>query len=173
MDLQIIVAAIAGISTVIVAVVAAYASVRQANRKELSDIRASIGKVSQQVSVNEVKVNTLWEIYAEDAIRSAQKGGLVAARSAVRPTEKLKLIMSEELQADIQEETAALSTYISSPYDIAIEIWMKHRKELLYCSKKADIPAKASWGGLVTIVYNVLYDNGKVSMAEVPVAMTE
>ena len=149
---EITIAIITSVGGIIIAFIAAYATARQTSKKEIDGIK-------KIVTLNELKVTTLWEIYVEDAIRSARKTGLVASRSAVRPTEKLKEVLSVDLQEEISEEALAMSAYISSPYDIAIEIWAKHKHELISGADKADVSVTNMWGGIIVIISNVLEDN--------------
>ena len=148
---EITVAIITVVGGISVAIISAYAIAKQTSRKELDEIK-------KIVTLNELKVTTLWEIYVEDAVRSAKKTGLVASRSAVRPTEKLKEVLSVDLQEEISEEALAMSAYISSPYDIAIEIWTRHKHELISGADKADVSVTNMWGGIIVIISNVLED---------------
>ena len=149
MSPEITIAFIAAVGGVLTAIIAAYATARQTNKKELDVIK-------KIVTLNELKVNTLWEIYAEDAIRSAKQIGFVASQSTMRPTKKLQEVIDMELQEQIRQESLAISKYLSSPYDIAIEIWSNHRKTLIRNSKEADVAVAVTWGSIVTIVSNTL-----------------
>jgi hypothetical protein len=151
---EITVAIITVVGGIAVAAISAYAIARQTSRKELDEIK-------KVVILNELKVATLWEIYVEDAIRSAKKTGLVASRSSLRPTSKLTEVLDMKLQEDIRDEALALSAYVSSPYDIAIEIWSNHKKDFVRQSNDADIPVSVMWGSIVVIISNVLEDNGQ------------
>lgn len=171
MQPEIIVALITAVGGIIIAGITAYSSAKKAHREALKELKELIHNQGIIVHENELKVNTLWEIYVEDAIRSAQKEKIIASKSLVRPTKELESVMSPELQKQIAAEVLELSVYMSSPYNIAIEIWAAHKRELLTCSQKAEISVRATWGGLVTLVHATLIDNNKISIEDVPLAM--
>jgi hypothetical protein len=175
MSPEVTVAIITAIGGIIIATIAAYNSAREASKKELKDAfkicNEELAEIRRTITVNELKVNTLWEIYAEDAIRAAQKGGLLASQSSVRPTEKLSALIPLELQEILASEAISMYTYLSSPYDIAIELWIANKKFLACSADEIDMPLRDAWAGVVTIVYNALYDAGKISDEEVPIAM--
>jgi len=153
MSPEIAVAVITVIGGIAVAIISSYAVARQTSRKEFEEIK-------KVVILNELKVTTLWEIYVEDAVRNAKKNGFVASQSRVAPTAKLAEVLDEDVQEQIRIDADKLSRYISSPYDIAIEIWSMHKKELVNGARKADMPVSAIWGSVVVIISNVLDDNG-------------
>lgn len=151
---EITVAIITVIGGIAVAAISAYAIARQTSKKEFDAIK-------KIVTLNELKVSTLWEIYVEDAVRNAKRTGYVASQSRVSPTEKLEEVLDLELQEQIRADAARLSEYISSPYDIAIEVWSMHKQEVVSGARKADIPVSAIWGSIVVIISNALEDNGR------------
>jgi hypothetical protein len=149
MDTTIIVAIIVGVSAVIAAIIAAYGTANAASRK----LAISLAGIT-------VKVNTLWEIYAEEAIREARTTGMVAARSREKPTEKLNGAVPDSLRIEIEEEITNITSIMHSPYDIAIEIWTKHSKELLIISEEEDIPPSALFGTIYLMCVNGVADAG-------------
>jgi hypothetical protein len=149
MDTTIIVAVIIAVSTVIAAVIAAYSTANVANRK----IAVSLAKIS-------VKVDTLWQIYAEEAIRGARSAGMVASKSLEVPTEKFNGTVPSGLRIEIEEEITKITSIIHSPYDIAIEIWTKHSKELLLISENEDVSPSALFGTIYLMCVNGVADAG-------------
>ena len=137
---------------IIIAVIAAYATARATSKKELDNIRHT-------VIVNQLKVDTLWEIYAEDAIRSAKNRNLISSQSAVRPTGEFARVISVELCDKIESDARVMSQYITSPYDIAVEIWAIYKVELIEKSNSADISIRATWGAVVVLCENAINDN--------------
>ena len=151
MNPDILAALIAAGGGIIIAVIAAYATARATSRKEFDEIR-------QTVIVNQLKVDTLWEIYAEDAIRSAKDRHLVSAQSAVRPTGEFARVISIELCDKIEDDALIMSKYIVSPYDIAVEIWARYKVELIEKSNDAEISIRATWGAVVILCENAVND---------------
>jgi hypothetical protein len=151
MNPDVVAALIAAIGGIIVAIIVAYATAKATSRKEFNELRRT-------VIVNQLKVDTLWEIYAEDAIRTAKTAHLIAAQSAVRPTGKFREIISPELCETIYTDALIMSDYIVSPYDIAVEIWNKHKKELVERSNETNISIRAIWGAVVVLCENAVND---------------
>ncbi len=149
MNPDIVAALIVAGGGIIVAIIAAYATAKATSRKEFDEIR-------QTVIVNQLKVDTLWEIYAEDAIRSAQNRQLVVAQSAIHLTEEFTRIISLQLCEQIRYDAIIMSEYIVSPYDIAVEIWIKYKSELIEKSRGADINIRATWGAVVILCENAV-----------------
>jgi hypothetical protein len=147
MDAEIIVAIIIAVATVVAAIIAAYSTASAANRK----FAISLAEIA-------VKVNTLWEIYAEEAIREARTTGMVAARSRESPTEKFNGVVPNSLRIEIEEEITSITSILHSPYDIAIEIWTKHKKELLIISEEEDVPPSALFGTIYLMCVNGVTD---------------
>lgn len=137
MDTEIIVAIILAVSTIVTAVVASYGAT---SRK----VAISLAQIS-------VKVDTLWEIYAEEAIRDARSAGMVATRSPEKPTEKFNDTVSNGLVQGIEKYVSGISDLTESPYDMAIKTWNKYSEELLIISKKEDISPRALFGAIYAI----------------------
>jgi hypothetical protein len=135
MDTEIIVAIIVGITTVIAAIIAAYGTASAASRK----LAISLAQVA-------VKVDTLWEIYAEEAIREARVQGIVAARSPEAPTDKFNDMVSSGLIVRIERHISINND--CDPYDMAIEVWNRYSEELLDISRVNDVSLNALFGAI-------------------------
>lgn len=97
----------------------------------------------------QVKVDTLWDIYAIDAIRSAQKNKLIAEHSRPQPTEiwktSIPLNLSKSISLYLQTSKA------STPKGAAIEILHKFKNEFILIADTLDSDAKAVFGTVLTI----------------------
>lgn len=98
----------------------------------------------------ELKVNTLWEVYAMDAMRMARRENLVNRQSKIYPTPKLLAIfgdMFDGIQKEIQARRGKLNGY-----NLAAEIWNRHNSALLQrISEREDVSAAAIFGALIAL----------------------
>ena len=171
MDTAIIVALVTAVGGTLAAAIAAYSSIKKAHRNEIAEIQADIGKIRQDVQKNDIRLDTLWSVYVEDAIRSAQKSGIAAARSAVKPTKDFDKAMPQDLQLTVHNETLSLAARKFSVYDITIELWQRHQRSLLKCAYTNDIPVQAAFGGLIVFVNNILMEHDYITEDDMPQAM--
>lgn len=155
MSVELQVALIGSIATIAVAVIAAYATARKTQHDDLKDLKSLITEFGNRLVVTETKVDTLWEIYAEDAIRQARQLGMVASQSDVAPTEKWDEYITEELAIEIKKEAIEMCAVLHSPYDIAIELWHKHKREIANGDKEG-VSVTAAWGTILVISQNAM-----------------
>lgn len=93
-----------------------------------------------------LKMDILWEIYAEDALREARKEGLMQRNSPERISDQWYTKVPEELQYLIEKDIEVLSVLMDSPYDMSLEIYGKYREELKAIAIANDWPIQAVLG---------------------------
>ena len=171
MQPEIIVAVLVFTGAVFTSIAGAYATVRAASNKSKSESIKSFEALRResderehardvQLAVISSKMDTLWDIYAEDAIRNARTSGMVAANSPLAPTKKWDVILNggsdlEEIAADARQ----LAEILNSPYDIAIELWARHKEQLL--SHSGEEPVQVLWGTLLVVSMNAVKAHAK------------
>ena len=158
MQPEIIVAVLALAGVIITSAVGAYAAIKKDSNKYFSELRkdaeAKTAERDIQLAVLSSKVDTLWDIYAEDAIRQARASGMVATKSPLAPTEMWQDSLTADLTEDIEQDAIEFSKHLSSPYDIAIEIWNKYKYDLVSRNKDSDI--RALWGTVLIVSINAV-----------------
>ena len=175
MQPEIVVAILVFVGAVITSVIGSYATVRSENtkaayayRKEISEsltklkdyFGEEVGNQKVQLAVVTTKVDTLWEIYAEDAIRQARTTGMIASKSPLAPTGMWESSLSPELTQQIEADALDLACYFGTPYDVAIEIWNRYKVEIL--ASNGDSSVRVLWGTILVVSINA------VRQAEVP-----
>ena len=113
-------------------------------------VPGSLTTLGETVATLKVKVDTLWRIYAEDAIREARMGGLLERKSAERPTDKWDSIVSADLNGRIYEDISTL-VKIHDPYDVAVHVWREHHETFVSIAEEHDLTHSQVLGVLVTI----------------------
>lgn len=163
MDSTVVVAIIGAIATVITAAIASYQVARRNSTniiEKLADVQTDWQKefadLDKRYTVSAYKIDILWEIYAEEAIRKAKDAGMLAARSPLRPTKNWDDIMPYDLGAEIKQDANEYAQHFHSPYDITVELWGKHKAELLKVADSANIPIKVLFGVLHALAKNAL-----------------
>ena len=162
MQPEIIAAALVFAGAVITSIAGAYATVRAASNKSKAESIESFEALRKegverenqrdvQLAVISTKVDTLWDIYAEDAIRQARTSGMVATKSPLAPTAKWDSSLSKELTKKIESDAVGLSEYLNSPYDVAIELWGKYKAEILESNGDS---VRALWGTILVVSIN-------------------
>lgn len=163
MQPEIIVAILLLVGTVIASFAGAYATVRSESNKTFLALRKEAddrdAKRDIQLAVMSSKMDTLWDIYAEDAIRQARASGMVATKSPLAPTAGGEGSLSKELTEQIEADAKELSEYLNSPYDIAIEIWGKNKTAILESNGDS---VRALWGTILVVSINAKQDTNKV-----------
>lgn len=151
MDTALAIALIGAIATIVASIAAAIGASRREGQKLLDEFR-------EEFAITKHKTDTLWEIYAISAMEDARKSGMVASQSAVAPTEEWEKVVSLELSQEINEQAKEMSCVLHSPYDVAIELWHKYKKQIVRSSREtgAEFPIKVYWGTLLVICENAI-----------------
>jgi len=161
MSAEIVIAFLVFAGTVITALAGAYAVVKSESNKAIREAAEKNNEFRIVFAVLSSKVETLWEIYAEDAIRQARTSGMVAAKSPLAPTKKWDAILTnggpglEEIESDAKQ----LAEILNSPYDVAIELWARHKNELL--AENGEEPVQVLWGTLLVVSMNAVKAHAK------------
>lgn len=148
METETTVALVIAASTVVAAIIAAWGTANVAAKKN-----------TIMLAQLAIKVDTLWQIYAEDAIREARLAGMVASQSKEQPTEKWTGIVPDELAVQIEQDIIIATQYINSPYDISVEIWNKHSEELLAVSREQNVSPRGLFGTIYLMSINGVSDD--------------
>lgn len=161
MEPTVLIALITAVGGILAAVVVAYSNIRKATQRDIEEFKKEtsddIHEIKELLAVTGLKVDTLWQIYAEEAIRDAKTSGIVASRSRVRPTKKFTNIIGDDLERTLNAEAETLSCVLASAYDVAVELWVKHKAALVNSSLDAHVPLKETWGALVVICDNAMH----------------
>jgi hypothetical protein len=162
MSLDLIIALLVFAASLIGSIAGAYATVTSANNKAKEEATRAYAALREesasretkrdvQLAVMSAKMDTLWDIYAEDAIRQAWASGTIAAKSPLAPTEVWEEGLSEDLAMRIKEDANEYADILNSPYDIAMELWAKYKNEIL----SSGIPSvRVLWGTILVVSMN-------------------
>lgn len=93
-----------------------------------------------------LKANTLWEIYGVGVMRTAQAMGFAERGSGLKLTNKWNDTISDEFHIQLCSEAKKLKRL--EPFDAAIELWSKFKKELMLIAEEKDVPIEAILGAL-------------------------
>lgn len=105
-----------------------------------------VRSLEQELAAIRVRTTTLWEIYAEDAIRDARNASLARQNSPVRITPQWKEIVPAALRNQIGREIVSMTPQTGDAYETAIEVFFNHKDELKRIAKEADVRLSALFG---------------------------
>ena len=152
MDTDIVVALLVFGGTIVTSIYGARRAVDARIDKLLETIIAN----EKALALQAIKIDLLWEIYAEDAVREARAAQLVRKNSPVEQTEQWYNLISTELQMKLLEEATDAVRITSSPYDAAVEIYAAYRHELNAIADENDISYKAIFGAVVVLCQRLM-----------------
>ena len=136
MQSEILVAIIAAVGTIIVAAITSYFTTTRA------------------IAQIQVKVDLLWKTYIVDAVAASRKAGMVATRSAEKPTEEWYLQLPDALTSQIAREIRQAEVFFHDPYDISMEVLKAMKDNLLDFSIEANVPMKEILGTIYIMAAN-------------------
>ena len=99
----------------------------------------------------EVKVDTLWEVYAMDAMKAARTQGFIERKSPAKPTPKWNGVIGEKLGLIILQEIQERKKQHLNSYDIAVEIYYKHKESLKIICQEKDVPISVIFGTILEL----------------------
>jgi hypothetical protein len=136
----IILALISAVVAIIVALITAYFAARAATDKRQAEINVQLALLDGRITKLAFQVELLWELGVKDALREAKKQGLVQQNSPMRPTKKWEQLVSQPLRTSLEMDLAHFAEVYRSPYDIAVEAYVRHRGPLEALALRADLP---------------------------------
>jgi hypothetical protein len=139
-----------------VAIIAAVESSRRYSAARERILLEKIEEIKIELASLALKTNTLWEIYCEEVLRSARNAGMIASQSKEAPTDEWTTLVSEPLELEIEHHALEASRVLNSPYDVFVEVWQIHKKDLLTVSRTKDVPLSVLTAGVLQICRNAI-----------------
>lgn len=148
-------ALIVGISTILVAIIGAYAASRRAVGAKIEEaVEKVVDKLNDamlRIGQMQIKLDTLWSIYAEDAIRKARDTGMVASNSPLYPTEKWFSLVPDHTMHNIMLDARGLSGDIDH---ITASLWPKYEKQMVDIVEESDASILDVFGAFYIVCRN-------------------
>lgn len=123
----------------VVSIVAAYLTAQKKADERMQALR-------EEIVVMRTKMDLLWEIYAEDAVKEARSAGLAQRNSPLRITDRWDEVVPADLRTQIKEEIIRCGDILRAPYDVAVEVFAEHGRELKEIARAHDIRLQAFFG---------------------------
>lgn len=134
----IIVAIIGFFGSIIVGVISSFTTAYTVNKQHKKDQEEIIDNLDKSIAIISVKVDTLWDIYAKDAIREAKKSGLVRENSPLYVTDAGRDLLSSEFLSLIEKEIDEMrATNIRK--NICVNLINTHMDRLILISIEKDV----------------------------------
>lgn len=134
---------------VIVSAVLAYFTAVAATRRSIDE---RIEQLRRERAAEKVKLDLLWEIYAEDAVRESRRARLVQAHSAEQPTRTWIDLLPDGEHERLLTQIKTMS-YVNglSAYDMAVEVATNNMRLLHSVAQQNDISMSSAIGVLVVM----------------------
>jgi len=108
------------------------------------------------------RVDSLWELFMDSARRQSRAAGMIAANSPEQPTDVYFRSVPAELRGQLATEIEALVNRNGlGAYDLAIEVYMRKRKELIEFTNGGDGVSLASLLGVILTLCERALDEKK------------
>ncbi len=105
-----------------------------------------ISRVKSIQNRQDLKIDTLWEIYGEEAIREARTHGFTESRSPDHVTEKAIALLTNTMYNTLVNSGDHLLEIESNPKEVAFQLFVENKEIFEKVSRENDIPLKVFVG---------------------------
>ncbi len=106
----------------------------------------SIGKVRSVQNRQDLKIDILWEVYGEEAIREARQHGYTESRSPDHITKKAIALLTDSMYNTLVTSGNHLLEIESKPKEVAFQLFVDNKEIFEKISQENDIPLKVFVG---------------------------
>lgn len=135
-------------STEVLAIIAATIVSAIISGTGLQALLARLRTVEQAYTALMTKMDLLWGIYAEDAIKEARSASLMQKNSPLQFTPRWEEVLPDWLKDRIKWQVKRYNLSTKSAYDTAFEVFSSNLEDLTAVSRTADIKMQALLGGI-------------------------
>ncbi len=105
-----------------------------------------IGRIKSVQNRQDLKIDTLWEVYGEEAIREARTHGFTESRSPDHVTEKAIALLTDSMYNTLVISGNHLLEIESNPKEVAFQLFVDNKEVFEKVSEENNIPLKVFVG---------------------------
>ncbi len=142
--------------SILIAIITVIGSVAAAVLAANRAVGDRLDTIEKSQAAGAVKLDTLWRIYAEDAISEARRAGLVQRNSPIAVTHRWEVVMPDSLLIEITQGIERAKAFTGEPYDVSLLVVGELQVRLSAYAREADVPMRALVGAIHTMAERAL-----------------